>query len=78
MIRELIERLKTWVKETAAALKERLTAAAYMIKPMLSAVAYARALIVAPEGNVLNAGKRYRLTSGHAPVFSLFTFFGSR
>jgi len=61
MIRELIERLKTWVKETAAA---------YMIKPTLSAVAYARALIVAPEGNVLNTGKRYRLTSGHAPVSS--------
>jgi hypothetical protein len=26
----------------------------------------------------LNAGKRYRLTSGHAPVFSLYTFFGNR
>jgi hypothetical protein len=26
----------------------------------------------------LNAGKRYRLTSGHAPIFSLHTFFGNR
>jgi len=74
MIRELIERLKTWAKETAAALKERLTAAAYMIKPMLSAVAYARALIVAPERNVLNAGKRYRLTSGHAGFLQQLVF----
>jgi hypothetical protein len=78
MIRELIERLKTWAKETAAAFKERLTAAAYMIKPTLSAVACARAIVVASDGNVLNAGKRYRLTSGHAPIFSLFTFFGDR
>lgn len=78
MIRELIERLKTWAKETAAALKARLTAAVRRIKPTPSAVAHARALIVAPEGNVLNAGKRYRLTSGHAPIFSLFTFFGDR
>jgi hypothetical protein len=26
----------------------------------------------------LNAGKRYRLTSGHTPVFSLYTFFSNR
>jgi hypothetical protein len=37
------------------------------------------ALIVASaSGNVLDMGKRYRLTSGHAPIFSLFTFFGNR
>ena len=78
MIRELIERLKTWAKQTTAALKERLAAAVRSIKPMPSVVACARASIVAPEGNALNAGKRYRLTSGHAPIFSLFTFFGDR
>jgi hypothetical protein len=81
MIRELIERFKAWikhVKEEAAALKERLVAAVRSIRPMPSAVAYARALVVAPEGNVLNAGKWYRLTSCHAPVFSLFTFFSDR
>ena len=78
MIRELIERLKTWAKQTAAALKERLAAAVRSIKPTPPAVACARAIVVASEGNVLNAGKRYRLTSGHAPIFSLFTFFGSR
>ena len=78
MISELIERLKTWAKQTAAALKKRLMAAVRTIKPMPSVVTCARASIVAPEGNALNAGKRYRLTSGHAPIFSLFTFFGDR
>lgn len=78
MIRELIERLKAWARQTAAALRERLAAAARHVRPAPPAVACARALVVAPEGNVLNAGKRYRLTSGHAPLFSLFTFFGDR
>jgi hypothetical protein len=35
-------------------------------------------IVQAESGNALDAGKRYRLTSGHAPVFSLITFFGSR
>ena len=78
MIRELIERLKRWAKQTAAALKERLIAAVRTIKPTPPAVACARAIVVASDGNVLNTGKRYRLTSGHAPIFSLFTFFGDR
>jgi hypothetical protein len=81
MIRELIERFKAWVKqvkEGAAALKERFAAAINTILPTSPAVACARTLIVAAEGNALNAGKRYRLTSGHAPIFSLFTFFGDR
>lgn len=33
--------------------------------------------IVSESGNVLTVGKRYRLTSGHAPIFSLFTYFGN-
>jgi hypothetical protein len=78
MIRELIERLKKWAQETAAALKEKLAAAVHTITPPVSAGICAGALIVASEGNALDAGKMYRLTSGHAPVFSLFTFFGIR
>ena len=69
MIRELIERLKMWAKQTAAALRERLTVAARSIKPTPPAVACARAIVVASEGNVPNAGKRYRLTSSHAGFF---------
>jgi hypothetical protein len=28
--------------------------------------------------NAVNAGLRYRKTSGHAPIFSLFSFFADR
>ena len=70
MIRDLIERLKTLAREKAASLKERLTTTVRTIKPTPSAIACARAIVVASDGNVLNAGKRYRLTSGHAPVSS--------
>jgi hypothetical protein len=34
--------------------------------------------IASESGNVFHMGKRYRLTSGHAPIFSLFTYFGNR
>jgi hypothetical protein len=33
--------------------------------------------IASESGNVFHMGKRYRLTSGHAPIFSLFTYFGN-
>jgi hypothetical protein len=78
MLHELIERLKKWAKETTAALKAKLTAAAHSIRLPVSAGFDARTLIAALEGNVLNVGKRYRLTSSHAPLFSLYTFFGKR
>ena len=41
----------------------------------ISVVRSAKPVPVAADGNVLDMGKRYRLTSGHAPLFSLFTFF---
>ncbi|MCX6698042.1 MAG: hypothetical protein NTV84_10960 [Methanoregula sp.] len=47
--------------------------------PSLSASAGIKELIVVTGSkNAMNAGKRYRLTSGHAPIFSLFTYFGLR
>jgi hypothetical protein len=37
------------------------------------------ALIVPDDSeNALSIGKRFRLTGDHAPIFSLFTFFGLR
>jgi len=77
MIRELIERFRAWVKlakEAAEALKERLTAAARTIRPTPLAVACASAIVVASDGNVPNAGKRYRLTSGHAGFLQQLVF----
>jgi hypothetical protein len=76
MISELIERLKTWAREAAAALKAKCTVAAHLFSH--SAVPDNHVIIVASEGNVLDTGKRYRNTSGHSPLFSLFTFFANR
>ena len=77
MISELIQRLKKLVKEAAAALKAKCTAAAHFFRQ--SVVPDNNVLIiVASEGNVLDTGKRYRKTSGHSPLFSLYTFFANR
>jgi hypothetical protein len=71
MISELIERLESWFKA-------KLAAAARVFTPTAKAVRGKKMVLVASDGNVLDMGKRYRLTSGHAPLFSLFTFFGDR
>jgi hypothetical protein len=34
--------------------------------------------IASSTGNAMKMGKRYRLTSDHSPIFSLYTFFGDR
>jgi hypothetical protein len=78
MIREIVAQLRKRAKEIAEALKSRFLAAIHKSTPAVSVGARVRALIVASKGNVLNMGKRYRKTSGHAPIFSLFTFFGIR
>ena len=75
MISELIGRLRSRARDVAAALKAKCAAAAHLFKPEAVPDKH---VIVASEGNVLDMGKRYRLTSGHAPLFSLFTFFANR
>ena len=61
--------LKTWLRTKFAA------AVRVFVPGSLSAARGAKPIIAAADGNVLDMGKRYRLTSGHAPLFSLFTFF---
>ena len=79
MIREFIARLKKRAKEIAEALIGKIGSAIRKYTPSGPSSAGIHRLIVPTEsGNALNAGKRYRLTSGHAPVFSLYTFFGNR
>ena len=78
MIHELIERLKTRAKQSAAILRAKLAEAAHAFAPTTKTLVHACSYIVAAEGNVLDMGKRYRKTSGHSPLFSLFTFFASR
>ena len=79
MISEFIARLKTKATRIIRAVIAKLGAAVWKIMSLKPAVAGFFDLIV-PAGtkDALHAGKRYRLTSGHAPIFSLFTFFGLR
>ncbi len=71
MISEHLGHLKAW-------LRAKLAAAVRLFTPGAEAVRDAKTVLVASDGNVLDMGKRYRLTSGHAPLFSLYTFFGDR
>ena len=71
MISEYLERLKSW-------LKAKIAAVVRVFMPQAKAVSGAKKILVAADGNVLDMGKRYRLTSGHAPLFSLYTFFNHR
>ena len=80
MIPELIAQLRTRAKEAKNAMKAKFIAIRFhFIKPSYSAGCSAPVLIVpSGSGNALDVGKRYRRTSGHSPIFSLFTFFGDR
>jgi hypothetical protein len=79
MIREFIARLKKRAKEIAQALVAKIEAAIRKYTPSHPASTGIHMLIVVTgSGHALHAGKRYRLTSGHAPVFSLYTFFRDR
>jgi hypothetical protein len=78
MVTEFFVKLLMRAKETAKALKARFAA---LSKRFLPKVPVEKFLVpaVSPEtGNALTVSKRYRLTSDHSPVFSLFTFFGCR
>jgi hypothetical protein len=79
MIREFIARLKKRAQEIKAAFLAK--AGALLRSLSLSSLARAGipACIVSAHNEArLSGAKRYRLTSGHAPIFSLDTFFGTR
>ena len=78
MISELIGQLKKRAKEAFAALRETGAAVIRWITSASSVASGAEKIIVAADGNVLDMGKRYRKTSGHTPLFSLYTFFANR
>ena len=80
MIQKLVAHLKMRLKKTAKAIKARFISVTYhLVTPSVSAYLPFSGYVV-PTGAVqaLNLGLRYRITSSHAPVFSLFTFFGNR
>ena len=65
---ELSGRIYSWLKAKFESGIRSLTPAAEIVRLV-------RPVLVASKGNALDMGKRYRLTSGHAPLFSLYTFF---
>ena len=75
MISKYVGHLGTLAKQIVAALKHKCVAAIEWFTSAHSAASDTKPVLVAADGNVLDMGKRYRLTSGHAPLFSLFTFF---
>jgi hypothetical protein len=71
--------LRTRAKEIASALKSLFRSTAPDIVPDVPTGRMVAALIVPDDSeNALSIGKRFRLTGDHAPIFSLFTFFGLR
>jgi len=80
MIREIVAHLKMGLKKTVKAIKAKFISVTYhLVTPSVSACLPFSGYVI-PTGtvNALNLGLRYRLTSSHAPIFSLFTFFGNR
>ena len=71
MTNELIGQAKNWIWA-------KVKAVAKALMPEFTFIPGEKAILVASDGNVMDMGKRYRLTSGHSPLFSLFTFFGLR
>jgi len=79
MIKKCVARLVLRAKEVARAIFEKIGAAMHEVTPSVPACAGIRLIVAAAKHNdAMNAGKQYRLTSGHAPIFSLFTYFGLR
>jgi hypothetical protein len=77
MIRKLVTQLRTRAKEIAAALKSWFRTATPDGAPDVPFGRMVEALIVLSKvQDALNTGKWFRSPKDHAPVFSLFTFFG--
>jgi len=81
MFREIAANLKMRLKKVVKAINAKINSITdYFSTPSVSARTQFSGYVIIPTGtvNALNLGLRYRLTSGHAPIFSLFTFFGNR
>ncbi len=78
MIREFFRKLVSRAKEAAKVLKAQFNALARKLMPAVPVMKFPIAGISSETGNAMKMGKRYRLTSDHSPIFSLYTFFGDR
>jgi predicted phosphoribosyltransferase len=78
MIQAFFRGLVTRAKEVATALKAKFDALFHKLMPGAPAQKFLVPGISTETNNAMKMGKRYRLTSDHSPVFSLYTFFGDR
>jgi hypothetical protein len=78
MIQAFFRGLVTRAKEVATALKAKINALIHKLMPGAPVQKFLVPGISSETGNAMKMGKRYRLTSDHSPVFSLYTFFGDR
>ena len=78
MVREFFIKLLMRAKEIAKALKAQFISLADKFRFTFPAEKFPVPVLSPETAHAMNMGKRYRPTSDHAPVFSLFTFFGDR
>ena len=78
MIREFFCGLVERAKKVATALKAKCIALVNRLMPKSPVTKFLVPGISPETGNAMKMGKRYRLTSDHSPIFSLYTFFGDR
>jgi hypothetical protein len=78
MIGEFFRKLVTRAKEVARVLKAQCNALVSKLLPTAPVKIFLVPGISPAMGNAMKMGKRYRLTSDHSPIFSLYTFFGDR
>ena len=78
MIREFFIKLISRAKEVAKVLKSKFVALTNKLVPAVAVKKFLIPSISSEMGNAMKMGKRYRLTSDHSPIFSLFTFFLDR
>jgi hypothetical protein len=76
MIGEFFRKLVTRAKEVAKALKAKLTALTHTLVPAVPVMKLPVPPLSSDIGNAMNMSRKYRRTSDHSPIFSLYTFFG--
>jgi len=78
MIGEFFRKLVTRAKEVAKALKAKLTALTRTLMAAVPVMKIPVPPLSSDIGNAMNMSRKYRRTSDHSPIFSLYTFFGDR
>jgi len=78
MIKEFFINLLNRAKKAAHAIKAQFSALSHKLLPLIQLKKFPVPAISPETNKAMNMGKRYRLTSDHSPVFSLFTFFRNR